>query len=154
MFSLGLIFVELLTVFSTEMERVKTLTKARSCEIPSSIPLSLVFILKKLISHKPSERPSAEQLLNTLIQLKESELYKEVKTEEVLASAENNVKTGTTEVKKQDNSFIHTQSTASTILEIDKVIKDKDREIIELKQMLVQRENEIAKLKQLVSLNR
>lgn len=37
-YSLGLIFFELLVVFGTEMERVATLKSLRSCKFPSDFP--------------------------------------------------------------------------------------------------------------------
>ncbi|KAF6779273.1 hypothetical protein AHF37_01415 [Paragonimus kellicotti] len=66
-FSLGLIFLELLTPFSTNMERVQTLLNAKLRRLPveftSNHPDESTFILC-LLDPLPSNRFSAPQILS------------------------------------------------------------------------------------------
>ncbi|KAF8568514.1 hypothetical protein P879_09713, partial [Paragonimus westermani] len=69
-FSLGLIFLELLTPFSTNMERVQTLLNAKIRQLPvdftSNHPAESTFILC-LLDPLPSNRLSAPQILSAPI---------------------------------------------------------------------------------------
>ncbi|KAJ6635912.1 Eukaryotic translation initiation factor 2-alpha kinase [Pseudolycoriella hygida] len=60
-YSLGLIFFELLVVFCTEMERIKTLTSLRESEFPADFHLSFpdeYKLLKLMLSKSPLKRPT------------------------------------------------------------------------------------------------
>lgn len=71
MYSLGVILLELFQPFGTEMERAEVLTGLRNGQIPESLsqrcPIQAKYI-KQLTRSNSSQRPSAEQLL-------ESELF-------------------------------------------------------------------------------
>ena len=147
MFSLGLILIELLTIFSTEMERVKVLTKARSGELPSSIPIEFVPIIKDLISHKTSKRPNPTELISKLQNLN----YKSFNELEIQS------KGVVVEVEAVENIFeTHVENDIKTLCIEDrqKIIRDKEREIIELRKILAQKENEIAELKNMVTIQK
>lgn len=147
MFSLGLVLIELVTTFSTEMERVKVLNKVRSGSLPPSIPLELVPLVAQLTSLNPDERPTASELVTRLHRFieKSSELKHSLsvtKTRIVSFSEDS------------DDVIFHSHEEAedvSLIQQKDEVIKDKDREINELKRLLAQRDDEIAKLKQSIN---
>jgi translation initiation factor 2-alpha kinase 3 len=66
-FSLGVIFFELLNPFKTEMERLNTLQQVRERQFPkfftSCFPEESE-LSKKLLSEKPSERPTANEILS------------------------------------------------------------------------------------------
>ncbi|THD20910.1 hypothetical protein D915_008166 [Fasciola hepatica] len=66
-FSLGLIFLELLLPFETDMERICTLLKAKQQILPNHFtadyPLESAFI-KRLLDPDPNERPSAADLIH------------------------------------------------------------------------------------------
>lgn len=65
-FSLGVIFFELLVAFNTEMERLDTLQNVRNSVFPKDFPSSFPEesrLTKKLLSHEPSKRPTANQIL-------------------------------------------------------------------------------------------
>lgn len=60
-YSIGLIFFELLVVFSTEMERIVTLKNLRLNKYPKEFPdlfKSEYAVLKQMLSHDPNERPT------------------------------------------------------------------------------------------------
>ena len=66
-YSLGLILFELLVPFSTQMERVHTLTKLRQLEIefPARFKETQEYsLVKKMLDHDPSERPEATAILD------------------------------------------------------------------------------------------
>lgn len=71
MYSLGIIFFEMIYPFSTGMERVNTLKDLRlpSITFPKEFDLSKMKlehkIIKLLLDHDPAKRPSARSLLNT-----------------------------------------------------------------------------------------
>ncbi|KAK6617529.1 hypothetical protein RUM44_005117 [Polyplax serrata] len=138
MFSLGLVFVELLTIFSTEMEKVKVLTSARSGELPPSIPLKLKSVIKSLLSRKPSKRPTATELSKALNELKFNETVSKLKkevTEKTNLGITSSITTLNSNIVQGEN----------------EILSDKDREIMELRRMLAQKDSEIAYLKLLVN---
>lgn len=47
LFSLGIILIELLIPFTTDMERIKTLNNARKGNLPQNIPPKLKKIIEK-----------------------------------------------------------------------------------------------------------
>ncbi|XP_078080131.1 eukaryotic translation initiation factor 2-alpha kinase 3 isoform X2 [Mustelus asterias] len=66
-FSLGLILFELLYPFSTQMERVQTLTEVRDLKFPSLFLekyLQEHEMVKQMLSHEPAERPEAIDIIN------------------------------------------------------------------------------------------
>ena len=66
-YSLGLILFELLVPFSTQMERVHTLTKLRQLEIefPARFKETQEYsLVKKMLDHDPNERPEATAILD------------------------------------------------------------------------------------------
>ncbi|XP_065367784.1 eukaryotic translation initiation factor 2-alpha kinase [Calliphora vicina] len=74
-YSLGLIFFELLVYFSTEMERIMTLKSLREGVYPKDFPSQHPKeheLLKKMLSSKPEERPATTELkiqLNEILKL-------------------------------------------------------------------------------------
>ncbi|KAM4808902.1 eukaryotic translation initiation factor 2-alpha kinase 3 [Rhinophrynus dorsalis] len=65
-FSLGLIFFELLYPFSTQMERVRTLTELRDLKFPELFTQKYVQeknMVLHMLSHNPNERPEAEEII-------------------------------------------------------------------------------------------
>lgn len=74
-YSLGLIFFELLVYFGTEMERIMTLRSLRDGVYPKGFPLQHAKeyeLLKKMLSVKPDERPATMELkmqLNEILKL-------------------------------------------------------------------------------------
>jgi serine/threonine protein kinase len=69
-FSLGIILVELFSNFSTGMERVKVLTKARQGEIPKEWPLDThqAMLARWMVDQDPEKRPTAREILQELVQ--------------------------------------------------------------------------------------
>ncbi|XP_067884870.1 eukaryotic translation initiation factor 2-alpha kinase 3 isoform X2 [Heterodontus francisci] len=66
-FSLGLILFELLYPFSTQMERVQTLTGVRDLKFPSLFLeeyLQEHEMVQQMLSHEPAERPEAMDIVN------------------------------------------------------------------------------------------
>lgn len=140
-FSLGLIFIELLTIFKTEMERIKILTEARSGNLPSSIPQPLVPVIKELLSCKPNKRPTAAELIITLQDFYQSELKETTLEHDAVEEIE----------ESSDVAVMKDNSTSKVFQDKDEIIKQKDKEISELRQILAERENEIAYLKHLMT---
>uniref|UniRef100_T1PB13 non-specific serine/threonine protein kinase n=1 Tax=Musca domestica TaxID=7370 RepID=T1PB13_MUSDO len=76
-YSLGLIFFELLVYFGTEMERIMTLRSLRDGVYPKDFPHKHpkeYDLLKKMLSSTPSERPATPELkvkLNEILKLPE-----------------------------------------------------------------------------------
>lgn len=76
-YSLGLIFFELLVYFGTEMERIMTLRALRDGVYPKGFPHQHpkeYELLKKMLSAKPEERPATPELkiqLNDILKLPE-----------------------------------------------------------------------------------
>lgn len=138
MFSLGLVLIELVTLFSTEMERVNVLSKVRSGYIPPTIPFDLIPIVTDLTAAKPDRRPTATQLIARLERLIAKPSNAESKPRLVSFSDDSD-----------DSVLSQNQDLdSSAIQQKDEIIKDKDREITELKMILEQKDNEIAQLKQ------
>ena len=55
-YSLGLILFELLVPFSTQMERIHTLTKLRQLEFPAKFQETPEYnLVKKMLDHDPNE---------------------------------------------------------------------------------------------------
>ena len=64
-YSLGLILFELLVPFSTQMERIHTLTKLRQLEFPAKFKETPEYsLVKKMLDHDPNERPEAAAILD------------------------------------------------------------------------------------------
>ncbi|KRY66240.1 Eukaryotic translation initiation factor 2-alpha kinase 3 [Trichinella pseudospiralis] len=66
-YALGLIFVELMIPFSTQMERVTILKNLRKLKLPNAIsdcPIKSTFV-KKLLSHSADERPTCKEILQS-----------------------------------------------------------------------------------------
>ncbi|KRX52894.1 Eukaryotic translation initiation factor 2-alpha kinase 3 [Trichinella sp. T9] len=66
-YALGLIFVELMIPFSTQMERVTILKNLRKLKLPNAIsdcPIKSTFV-KKLLSHLADERPTCKEILKS-----------------------------------------------------------------------------------------
>lgn len=74
-YSLGLIFFELLVYFATEMERIMTLRSLREGKYPEEFPQEHpqeYELLKKMLSPNPQERPATNELkvkLNEILKL-------------------------------------------------------------------------------------
>ncbi|KAL7477989.1 hypothetical protein ACHAW6_003776 [Cyclotella cf. meneghiniana] len=69
-FSLGIILIELFSNFSTGMERVKVLTKARQGEIPKEWALDThqAMLARWMVDQDPEKRPTAREILQELVQ--------------------------------------------------------------------------------------
>ena len=64
-YSLGLILYELLVPFSTQMERIHTLTKLRQLEFPAKFKETPEYsLVKTMLDHDPSERPESSAILD------------------------------------------------------------------------------------------
>uniref|UniRef100_A0A3Q3XLX9 Eukaryotic translation initiation factor 2-alpha kinase 3 n=1 Tax=Mola mola TaxID=94237 RepID=A0A3Q3XLX9_MOLML len=75
-YSLGLILFELLYPFSTQMERVRTLTEVRALHIPevfSQNNVQELSMVRSMLSWSPNERPEAADIIGTPL-LQELEL--------------------------------------------------------------------------------
>jgi len=63
-YSLGVIYYELLEPFSTQMERVRTLTALRRPDFPPELPAGPEYrLVRAMLSHAPSDRPDASDIL-------------------------------------------------------------------------------------------
>ncbi|OWR41489.1 eIF 2a kinase [Danaus plexippus plexippus] len=75
MYSLGIILLEMVEPFSTDMERVKTINDLRKGQIPAHLTANypkITHIIGKLVQRKPSRRLDTGQLLEELKQLSEN----------------------------------------------------------------------------------
>ena len=64
-YSMGLILFELLVPFSTQMERIHTLTKLRNLEFPSDFLNEPAYgLVKSMLDHDPNVRPEASDILD------------------------------------------------------------------------------------------
>ena len=65
-YSLGLILFELLVPFSTQMERVQTLSALRKLKFPSHFIRSKEYeLVLRMLSHKPIQRPETTEIIST-----------------------------------------------------------------------------------------
>lgn len=74
MYSLGIILLEMVEQFSTEMERVKTITDLRKGQIPARLTANypkIAHIIGKLVQWRPTKRLDTKQLLEELKYLSE-----------------------------------------------------------------------------------
>lgn len=147
MFSLGLVLIELLVPFSTEMERVKVLTKVRSGYLPPMIPFSIVPIVKDLTFTRPEDRPSATELICRL-----ERLSSKPNDFKAMLSVSKTRLVSLSEEESDDNVISHAydESNLSLLQMKDKSIKEKEEEIAELRRILAQKDSEIAQLKQFI----
>jgi eukaryotic translation initiation factor 2-alpha kinase 1 len=86
MYSLGIILLEMVEPFSTDMERVKTITDLRRGQIPAHLTANypkVAHIIGKLIQRRPTKRLDTSQLLEELKHLSENkdETIKSLKEE-------------------------------------------------------------------------
>ncbi|XP_034828154.1 eukaryotic translation initiation factor 2-alpha kinase 1-like [Maniola hyperantus] len=75
MYSLGIILLEMVEPFSTDMERVKTITDLRKGQIPAHLTANypkIAHIIGKLVQRRPSRRLDTNQLLEELKTLSEN----------------------------------------------------------------------------------
>ncbi|CAH0726327.1 unnamed protein product, partial [Brenthis ino] len=75
MYSLGIILLEMVEPFSTDMERVKTITDLRKGQIPAHLTANfpkIAHIIGKLVQRRPSKRLDTAQLLEELKTLTEN----------------------------------------------------------------------------------
>lgn len=75
MYSLGIILLEMVEPFSTDMERVKTITDLRKGQIPAHLTANypkIAHIIGKLVQRRPSKRLDTPQLLEELKHLSEN----------------------------------------------------------------------------------
>ncbi|KAL4705064.1 hypothetical protein ACJJTC_004563 [Scirpophaga incertulas] len=69
MYSLGIILLEMVEPFNTDMERVKTITDLRKGQIPAHLTANyprVAHIIGKLVQRRPSKRLDTSQLLEEL----------------------------------------------------------------------------------------
>ncbi|CAH0603512.1 unnamed protein product [Chrysodeixis includens] len=86
MYSLGIILLELVEPFSTDMERVKTISDLRKGQIPAHLTANypkIAHIIGKLVQRRPAKRLDTGQLLEALNNLTENkdETIKSLKEE-------------------------------------------------------------------------
>lgn len=86
MYSMGIILLEMVETFSTDMERVKTINDLRKGQIPAHLTASypkIAHIIGKLVQRRPTRRLDSNQLLMELKLLKENkdETIKSLKEE-------------------------------------------------------------------------
>ncbi|CAH0404584.1 unnamed protein product [Chilo suppressalis] len=86
MYSLGIILLEMVEPFSTDMERVKTITDLRKGQIPAHLTANypkIAHIIGKLVQRRPGKRLDTSQLLGQLKTLSENkdETIKNLKEE-------------------------------------------------------------------------
>ncbi|XP_063375971.1 eukaryotic translation initiation factor 2-alpha kinase 1-like [Cydia fagiglandana] len=75
MYSLGIILLEMIEPFSTDMERVKTITDLRKGQIPAHLTANypkIAHIIGKLVQRRPAKRLDTRQLLEELKTLSEN----------------------------------------------------------------------------------
>lgn len=75
MYSLGIILLEMVEPFNTDMERVKTITDLRKGQIPAHLTANypkIAHIIGKLVQRRPSKRLDTPQLLDELKNLTEN----------------------------------------------------------------------------------
>lgn len=75
MYSLGIILLEMVEPFSTDMERVKTITDLRKGQIPAHLTANypkIAHIIGKLVQRRPSKRLDTTQLLEELKNVSEN----------------------------------------------------------------------------------
>ncbi|XP_013192995.1 eukaryotic translation initiation factor 2-alpha kinase 1 [Amyelois transitella] len=75
MYSLGIILLEMVQPFSTDMERVKTIEALRKGQIPANLTANypkIAHIIGKLVQRRPSKRLDSNQLLEELQLLSEN----------------------------------------------------------------------------------
>ncbi|XP_026490449.1 eukaryotic translation initiation factor 2-alpha kinase 1-like [Vanessa tameamea] len=75
MYSLGIILLEMVEPFGTDMERVKTITGLRKGQIPANLTANypkIAHIIGKLIQRRPNKRLDTTQLLEELSTLSEN----------------------------------------------------------------------------------
>ncbi|CAB3231497.1 unnamed protein product [Arctia plantaginis] len=75
MYSLGIILLEMVEPFSTDMERVKTITDLRKGQIPAHLTANypkIAHIIGKLVQRRPGKRLDTTQLLEELKNLAEN----------------------------------------------------------------------------------
>ncbi|GBP46838.1 Eukaryotic translation initiation factor 2-alpha kinase 1 [Eumeta japonica] len=86
MYSLGIVLLEMVEIFVTDMERVKTIEDLRKGQIPAHLTVShpkIAHIISKLVQRRPSKRYESAQLLEELEHLRENkdEIIKSLKEE-------------------------------------------------------------------------
>ncbi|CAG9121653.1 unnamed protein product [Plutella xylostella] len=75
MYSLGIILLEMVEPFSTDMERVKTITDLRKGQIPAHLTANypkIAHLIGKLVQRRPSKRLDTAQLLDEIKRLSEN----------------------------------------------------------------------------------
>lgn len=128
-YSLGIILLELLLPFGTDMERLDVIKKVKAGQISKEIDSKYSSILKRLLKSHES-RPDALQLLEIMNNLNSTDGSLITKLERRLS--------------KQD----------SEIDDKNEELKIKDKEIIELKLQVQLRDEEILRLQMLISQNK
>ncbi|CAH3855050.1 eukaryotic translation initiation factor 2-alpha kinase 1-like [Pieris brassicae] len=94
MYSLGIILLEMVEPFSTDMERVKTITDLRKGQIPAHLTANypkIAHIIGKLVQRKPSKRLDTNQLLEELSNLSENKDEKIKSLKEELAAKDDEI---------------------------------------------------------------
>lgn len=81
MYSVGIVLLELVETFRTDMERVHNITELRKGHIPTHILIQhpqFARIIGQLISRNPQDRPDATTLLKHITNHNDSEHIKEL----------------------------------------------------------------------------
>ncbi|XP_063698800.1 eukaryotic translation initiation factor 2-alpha kinase 1-like [Culicoides brevitarsis] len=65
-YSLGIILLELLVPFSTDMERANTIKQVRSGKLPENINVNFRSLLKRCMHHSTNRRPDTTQLIEIM----------------------------------------------------------------------------------------
>lgn len=141
MYSLGLVFIELLSIFATEMERINILSKCRSGDVPVGVPEQFVPIIKRMIFPNADERPSSTELLN--------KIYKLLPKPSDGKASLSVTKTQLISINDNRKELVCQSKDCKTIstCEAQEMLKIKEKEINELKMKLAKQESEIAELK-------
>lgn len=149
-YSLGIILLELLVPFSTDMERANTIKQVRSGKLPENINVNYRSILKRLIHHSPNRRPDTSQLIEIMNKISSNKDHVIQELQRRLSERDIEIKNLKAEMEghKRDRSNdlhgkdLEIEKLKAKIIEMEEKeqirleMQDKDEEISRLKKML------------------
>lgn len=149
-YSLGIILLELLVPFSTDMERANTIKQVRSGKLPDNITVNFRSLLKRLIHHSPNRRPDTSQLIEIMSKISSNKDHVINELQRRLSERDVEIKNLKAEMEgqKRDRSNdlhgkdMEIEKLKAKILEMEEKehvrveMEDKDEEISRLKKLL------------------
>lgn len=144
-YSLGVVLIELLIKFGTDMERVRTIENARKGILPTILNKRSSKLIQSLLSHERI-RPTTKDLMEVFRKINLEQNVRAFRASESNRPTRNDKKV--TELYNEINVLReNTETISSKMHDLERQVDEQNKEILELKTSVAEKDNEIALLR-------